>query len=472
MSYNFIECDRDQTYLMPPSLKDWLAEDHLVWLILDAVGEMNLAGFYEKYRVDGWGRAAYEPSMMVSVLLYAYCVGERSSRRIEKLCAQDVAFRVAAANNLPDHCTIARFRRDSQEELAKLFDQVLRLCAEAGLVRAGVVALDGTKIKASAALDSNRTYRHIKEEVERMLAEAEATDEEEDKLYGKDKRGDELPEELGNRSARLARLRECKDRLEKEAEDEAAVRQHRIDQRQADEDRTGKKKRGRKPKAPDENPDPQAKANTTDPDSRIMKTRKGFVQGYNAQAVATKDQIILAAEVTCEENDVRQLHPMLEATDRNLDLLEGEHRIKTVLADAGYCSEANITLANPDGPEFLIATTKDHKQRRAGDNPPRGRIPKDLGPTERMQRKLQTKKGRALYKKRGETVEPVFGQIKEVRGCDGFMRRGEAAAGSEWKLICLTHNLLKLWRHLTAAIKKRVNRATAAQMKAGITLAA
>ena len=444
MSYNFFNCDRDQTYLVPPSMKDWLSKDHLAWFVLDAVGEMDLAEFYRKYRLDGRGGAAYEPSMMVSLLLYSYCVGERSSRRIERLCETDIAFRVLTANQLPDHATIARFRKDNDKELANLFGQVLGLCQTAGLVKVGVVALDGTKIKADASLDKNRTHRHIKELVEKMFREADRIDEEEDRLFGKDKRGDELPEELADPVRRKAILKECMKRLEEEAEEKAAEQQEKIDKREAEEKESGRKKRGRKPKRPDPEPASEAKANITDPQSRIMKTRRGFIQGYNAQAVVTEDQIILAAEVTQEENDVRQLHPMLEATKRNLDALEGEHEIKVLLADAGYCSEANLNQGRT--PELLIAVTKDYKQRQK-DEAPRGRIPKHLTPKERMDRKLRTKRGKSLYKKRGQTVEPVFGHIKVVRNCDGFMRRGQDACDNEWKLFGLVHNLLKLWRY-------------------------
>ena len=451
MAYNLIECNRKQMYLMPPSLEDWLPEGDLAWFILDAVEQMDLKRFYGRYRSDGWGRAAFPPEMMVSLLLYGYCVGERSSRRIERLCERDVAFRVIAANHTPDHATIARFRQRNAKPLERLFIETLRLCAEAGLVKAGLVALDGTKIKANAALSANRTHRHLEEEVRKMLAEAEAKDAEEDALYGKEKRGDELPEQLRDRKSRLKRLKACKERLERESADEAGEQRRKIDERRAEEQATGKKKRGRKPKEPQSAPEESAKANVTDPESRIMKTRHGYVQGYNAQAVVTEDQVILAAEVTQEANDVKQLHPMLEQTEANLAAAGVEGEVETVLADAGYWSETNIQQADPEGPELFIATTKDWKQRKAmRERPtPRGRIPNNLGVRDRMERKLLTKRGRQLYKKRSWTVEPVFGQVKAARGCPpagGFMRRGAKAAGSEWKLICATHNLLKLFR--------------------------
>ena len=449
MGYHFLPCERDQLYLMPPALQDWMPEGDLTWFILDAVAQMNLTAITRTYRADGWGPAAYEPAMMVALLLYAYCLGERSSRRIERLCQRDVAFRVITANQGPDHTTLARFRQTHEIALAKLFTQVLQLCAEAGLVKVGVVALDGTKIKANAALASNRTVETIATEVSRMLTEAQVTDAAEDRQYGQERCGDELPEGLRDRKSRLARLQVCQERLTQEAATATAQQQAKIETRQAEEAATGQKKRGRKPKAPEAAADRDAKANVTDPDSRIMKTQAGYVQGYNAQAVVTKDQIIVAAEVTQEENDIKQLYPMLERAQANLKAIAYPHAVGTALADAGYCSEANLLAADPAGPILLIATNKDWKQRKAlrEPPPPRGRAPKGLTARDRMERTLLTKRGRRLYKKRGQTVEPVFGQIKSARGCDGFMRHGTAACDSEWKLLCATHNLLKRWRH-------------------------
>jgi hypothetical protein len=400
--------------------------------------------------------------MMVALLLYAYCLGERSSRRIERRCQRDVAVRVITANQGPDHTTIARFRQTHETELAKLFTQVLRLCAEAGLVKVGIVALDGTKIKANAALASNRTVETITAEVSRMLTEAQATDADEDRQYGAERCGDELPEALRDRTSRLARLQACQERLEREAAEATAQQQAKIAARQAEEAATGQKKRGRKPKAAEAAADSTAKANVTDPESRIMKTQGGYVQGYNAQAVVTEDQIIVAAEVTQEENDIQQLHPMLKRAQANLKAIAHLQAVGMALADAGYCSEANLMEADPDGPVLLMATNKDWKQRQAlrEQPPPRGRAPKGLTARDRMERTLLTKRGRHLYKKRGQTVEPVFGQIKSARGCDGCMRRGTAACDSEWKLLCATHNLLKLWRNgKRAGTARRTGRA-------------
>jgi hypothetical protein len=353
-----------------------------------------------------------------------------------------------AANHVPDHSTIARFRQTHRAALGSLFVETLRLCAEAGLVKVGVVALDGTKVKANAALSANRTHEHLEEEVKRMLAEAEAKDAEEDALYGVDRRGDELPEELQDRGSRRARLKECKERLEGEAAQEAAEQERKIRERQAEEEASGQKKRGRKPHDPDPTPAPEAKANVTDPHSRIMKTRSGYVQGYNAQAVVTEDQVIVAAAVTQDANDVKQLEPMLQQAQANLAAVGVEEKVRAAVADAGYWSEANVDGADAEGPELFIATTKDWKQRKAmrEQPPPRGRIPKSLNVRERMERKLLTKRGRGLYKKRSQTVEPVFGQVKSARGCERFMQRGLPPVGCEWKLVCATHNLLKLFR--------------------------
>ena len=443
MSYNFIECNREQMYLMPPSLKEWLPESHLVWFVIDAVEQMDLKKFNEKYREDGWGRAAYKPSMVVSLLLYAYSLGERSSRQIERLCGVDIAFRVLTENHVPDHSTISRFRQENEKELDELFVSVLNLCAKAGLVKVGIIALDGTKIKANASLASNRTDENIKKEVKKILEEAAAKDKEEDEKYGKDKRGDELPDELKDRKSRLVRLKECQERLEREAKEKADKQEEKIAKREVEEAISGCKKRGRKPKNSEEIINKEKKANITDPESRIMKTRNGYVQGYNAQAVVTEEQIIVAAEVTQEENDVKQLNPMLKKSNENIKKAGLKKEIKIGLADAGYWSENNIKEKGEEVKEILIAVKKDWKQRRAirEQSPPCGRIPLGLSLSGRMERKLLTKRGRELYRKRSPMIEGVFGQIKEVRGCNRFMRRGIEASRSEWNLICMMMRL-------------------------------
>jgi len=447
VAQNFIACDRQQQYLMPPSLAEWLPEGHLAWFVLDAVSQMDLGAFYARYREDGWGGAAYDPAMMVALTLYAYCLGERSARRIERRLHEDVAYRVIAANQTPDHATIARFRQQQEEALAGLFADCLRMCVAAGLGKVGVVAIDGTKIAANAARSANRGHDAIEAEVRRMLQEAAAVDAAEDALYGEGVRGDELPPELASRTSRLARLKEAKRRLDEEQAARERAHAERLAERARIEGERGKKLRGRKPKRPAR--DPLARANTTDPASRVLWTRQGYLQGYNGQLAVSQDQIILAAELTLAENDVGQLHPMIAATEESLHKAGAPAPIGAVVADAGYLSDQNLADADPAGPELVIATTTAHKQRaaQAERRAPRGRIPMSATPRQRMARKLLTKRGQALYRTRAQTVEPVFGQIKDPRGIRRFMRRGLAACQSEWKLITATHNLLKLFRH-------------------------
>lgn len=448
MGYNFHDCERGQLLLMPPSLREWLPEGHLAWFILDAVERMDLSGFYAKYRSDGWGGEAFNPSMMVGLLLYAYCHGVRSSREIERHCEENIAYRVLTANQKPDHATVCRFRERHEVELKKLFIEVLRLCVEAGLVKVGKVSLDGTKMKANASLRANRARKQIEQEVERMLSEAAAKDAEEDAAYGQDVRGDELPDVLKERSSRLKRLRECKERLDREREEAREKQRAKIAKREQEAKTKGKKTMGRPPTPPEKIDNPDARANITDPDSRAMKGYHGTQQGYNAQAVVTDAQIIIAADVTQEGNDFKQLKPMMQQAEATRAAVVPQQKIKAARADAGYWTETNSTYMVADGPELFIATIKDRKQAKMiREHPsPRGRIPKHLTPKQRMERKLRTQRGRAIYRTRSHTIEPVFGQIKSCRRCDRFMRRGLPACQSEWAVICATHNILKLWR--------------------------
>jgi hypothetical protein len=311
-----------------------------------------------------------------------------------------------------------------------------------------VVALDGTKVAANAALAANRTAKTIDEEVAGILAEAEATDAAEDAMHG-ELRGDELPADLRRREDRLARLVAAKQRLAREAAERAAAQQAKVEARAAEEAETGKRRRGRKPTPPSAEVDPQAKANPTDPDSGIMKTAKGWVQGYNAQAMVSEDQIIIAGALTQDANDVQQLGPMVTAALVNLEMVSGEEAaLGAVLADAGYWSEDNAESETGEA-ELLIATRRDHRQRTALRDlpPPRGRMPIHLTARQRMERKLLSKRGRALYRLRGQTVEPVFGQMKGTQGADRFMVRGLAACAGEWTLHCVAHNLKKLHAH-------------------------
>jgi transposase len=340
MPLNFLGCDREQAMLMPPSLREWLEDDHLAWLVVDVVGEMDLGEFYGAYRADGHGRAAHGPAMMVALLLYSYALGQRSSRAIERRCREDVPTRVICANQAPDHTTIARFRARHQDALAKTFTQVLVLCARAGLVSVGVVALDGTAMAANASREATRNYPAIREEVDRILGEAAEVDAAEDAEHGTS-RGDELPVELADRRSRLGRLRRCRRELEAEQAQAQAAYDENLAWRADWEAEHGRKLGGRKPFAPD--PDALAKRaiNITDPDSRkIVRTGKASVQGYNAQAVATDGQIILAADITQQSNDSCQLQPMISAALGALEQAGIDQRPETVLDAMGATGTA------------------------------------------------------------------------------------------------------------------------------------
>jgi transposase len=317
VGYNFRPVERDQQYLMPPSLRDWLPDDDLAWLVIDVVGELDLSAIHDRYRADGWGAPAFDPAMMTALLLYAYATGDRSSRRIEARCRRDIAYRVITANQVPDHATIARFRADHQAALGALFGEVLRICAAAGLGALGLVALDGTRLAADAARDANRTAAQLDDEIGRILAEAAATDAAEDAEHGPDRRGDELPPELGERHGRLARLREARDRLATaEADRQATHEQRRVDRAEL-EATAGHRTIGARP-GPPPAPRTEARANATDPDSRMLKTRAGWTLGYNGQAVVAADGLIVAAELTQEAADATQLGPMIAAAVANV----------------------------------------------------------------------------------------------------------------------------------------------------------
>jgi transposase len=449
MAYNFLRAQRDQPFLLPPDLRDWLPTGHLAWFLLDVVDQLDLAPFYRQHRDDGHGHPAYDPKTLLGVLLYGYCIGVRSSRQIERRCTEDVAFRVLAGNQTPDHVTIARFRVRHQQALAGFLVASLQLCAAAGMVRVGVVALDGTKVAGNAADKANRTLDKLEAEVAEILRQAATADQQEDRLFG-DARGDELPPELAGKAERLARLRQAKARLEAEA----AERQQRYEQRVA-ELAAAARARGQQPRAHvkprprDEAPNPKATANVTDPDSRSLSTRKGSVQGYNAQAVVTEQQVVVAAALTQDANDVQQLAPMLQAVDQTLAAAEIPDRLGTLLADAGYWSIANLS-AIPDAPQLLIwpsKTGRTGKPRK--DAKPSGSKSQGLGTA--MFATLASEQGKARYALRKQTVEPVFGQLKERKGARRFTRRGLGACDAEWKLLCGTHNLLKLWRHTRRA---------------------
>ena len=425
MAKIFRPYDPDQLLLMPPALADWVPEDHLARFVSDVVDTLDLTAIEETY-MEERGYPPYHPQMMVKVLLYGYCTGVYSSRRIARQLTDSVAFRFLAAGNQPDFRTVSEFRKRHGPALAGLFQQVLRLCRRAGLVKLGQVAVDGTKIKANASKHKAMSYRRMQEadaaltaEVVELLRRAEAADHDEDARDGPDQRGDELPAELARRESRLAKIREAKAALEADARTQA----------QAD---------GKPPD--DARPPDKAQRNFTDPESKIQKTSEGFIQGYNAQvAVDATAQVIVAQHVTAASPDAKQLQPVVQALIRGL-----HRRPRVVLADAGYWSEANVVALQDRGIEPLIATGR-RKHHEPVPVAPRGRPPAGLSVKQRMARTLATLRGHGLYARRKAIVEPPFGQIKHARGFRQFLRRGLRAVGEEWALICTSHNLLKLY---------------------------
>jgi transposase len=448
LSKTFRPYDPEQIFLMPASLQDWLPKSHLVYFISDVVDHLDLSAIMSHYEEEK-GYPPYHPAMMVKVLLFAYCIGVPSSRKIEKRLEEDIAFRVLAANNTPDFRTISDFRKDHLKALAALFVQVLKLCQRAGLVKLGHVSIDGTKIKANASKHKAMSYKRMKEEearleaeVQDLLGKAEAVDEEEDRWYGKNKRGDELPRELAFRESRLKKIREAKAALEAEARAEAEQAQG---------------KGGKATSVPDD----KTQWNFTDPESHIMPAPGGkhFEQAYNAQAaVDSANQVIVAAEITDQPSDKGQAVPMMKQVKENTGGLPRE-----MSADAGYFASDAVKDLTAEGIDVYIPPDK---MRHAHNLPaaPRGRIPESLSIVDRMRRKLRTKQGRKRYGLRKELPEPVFGQIKQVRGYRQFLLRGKEKVRGEWRFICIGHNVLKLfgarasglvgqefWSQLTAA---------------------
>jgi transposase len=444
MPPNYIYPNRNQGFLLPPSIRDWLPESDYVWFIIETIESMNLSTFNDVVRQDGKGGAWYEPKMMATLLVYAYSLGVRSSRKIEQLCERDIAFRIICGNLKPDHSSIARFRQIHEGRFKVLFAKVLELCREAKLTKAGVIALDGTKLAGNASLAANRTEDLLRAEVEKIVKEAAVKDAEEDQQFG-EKRGDELPKDLRRSEDRKRRIKECLRQIEERKAAEQTKRDELL-RRRTEKEAAGQKVRGRKPKEPPETKEP--KVNVTDPESRIMKNGKGYLQGYNAQAVANDRQIIIAAEVTQDQNDQGQLRPMIGCAIENLEKA-GETKLpKVALADAGYPSENALAQPFPGNIEVIVATKREKLQRTTNLPAPKGRIPKNATAMERMGRKTRTKRGKALYKRRGQIIEPVFGQIKSgLQGVNRFSRRGKDACDSEWKLICAVYNLRKLWTY-------------------------
>jgi transposase len=463
MGQRFIACDREQSFLMPPDVREWLPERHLAWFVIDAVSEMDLEPFYVAYRVDGRCRPPYDPAMMVGLLVYAYARGVRSSRVIERACEEDVAFRVLAAQQCPDHATIARFVERHEDAIAGLFGEVLTLCARSGLVQIGVIAVAGTKLQANASRNENLDYEQLAREI---VAEAKAVDAAEDELYG-DARGDELPEEFATAQGRRGWLREAKQRLEAEraANPQPVPRsrpkrvkeaKRRLEEEVWTETRgnrayeayraRGRMKDGRRfgrPPDPYQPPaTPAGRINVTDPDSRVVKGLRGFIQGYNAQAVTNEHQLVIAAEVMTAAPDFGHLEPMLDAAQRELHAAGVGDTPGVLLADAGYWHQQQMERIVDRGIAVLIPPDA---SKRKGARPGW-----DGGLYAFMRRVLATERGGGLYRQRQPMIEPVFGQTKHNRGIGRFQRRGRAAVRAEWRLITATHNLLKLHRHTLA----------------------
>jgi transposase len=460
MAQNFIRPDRDQPFLMPPDMREWLPEDDLAWVVLDAVEQCDLSAFTGAYRGDGQGRPAFDPAMMVALLLHSYCCGVRSSREIERRCVRDVAFRVIAGGLRPDHATIARFRARHEAALQTLFTEILRLCAQAGMVRLALLAIDGTKVGANASWSANRTLEQLEADLADatagMLAEAAATDAAEDEQFC-DQRGDELPEPLRTRSGRLARLTEARDRLAARAagpcrcatgqggclagpqgrsEPSAWARAQtvRAGARGQHEQRLGVAGEHHRPAGPH-------RAVEEHDDRRLQRaSRRHPRSGHRRRhREAERSRLHPAAR--------RPGHHPLPAPRRQLRAAGIAPRLRTVVADSGYLSEAVFAKAHTDNIRLLAPLSKDTRLMRDGGDPAAGQNLDRRPETARGQRRLRHHRGRADYKQRGRTVEPVFGQLKTRQHITRFSRRGITAVISDWHLAAAAHNLLKLQRH-------------------------
>lgn len=443
MPQNFLPYDQDQLLLMPPSLGEWVGSDSLARFVSDVIDQLEergeLSAFYARYRVDGWGRAAYAPRMMVKVLVYGCCMGVRSARKLAQALELDVAFRYLAANQRPDFRTLSDFRKDHLDAIEGLFTQVLQLCREAGLVKLGQVALDGRRVAGNAALERNRTKAQLQAMVRKFLKEADDLDAAEDAAYGKEKRGDELPEALRTPEGRRAMIERALEALKAPEAQIRAEHNEKLEARNAYEQKSGKRAKGATPKLKEHQIN-RLRTNLTDPDSRMMKTRKGYVQGYNGQAmVDCSSQVIVAQDLRQEAVDWTLLRPMLKACE-----VQAGMRPAVCIADAGYWSEANAALADAHT-ELFIAVENGAKVAGRRDTRVR-KIALRKGPQAvKMREKLATDEGRAIYKLRSSVAEPVFGQMYG-RELNRFLLRGIKKVHSEWSLWCTSHNLLKLWR--------------------------
>jgi transposase len=416
----------EQDLLLPPSLREWLPEDHLAFFVSDLIDHLDLTAITIVYDDEERGYPPYHPVMLTKVLVYAYCVGVFSSRKIQRRLVEDVAFRVLAAGNHPDFRTVADFRKTHLAALKGFFEQVLQVARDLGTLRVGRVALDGSKVKANASKHKAMSYgrmrekrQQLRDEVQQLLAQAEAVDAAEDAEYGPDRRGDELPADLQRRESRLQRIREATRALNARAKEDAAAKG---------------------PPVESAKPDPKAQYNFTDPESRIMKGPDGFVQAYNVQVAVDEQQLIVGQAVTQETNDKKQLLPMIRTIEQQAGATPPQ-----LLADAGYCSDENLAAIADTTIDAYISTRKQKHGERPGPCP-RGPLPKTATIVDRMTRKLHTKTGAAVYAARKGIVEPVIGQIKHARGFRQFLLRGFEKVQGEWSLVCTTHNILKLYR--------------------------
>lgn len=539
MARTYRPVDRDQEFLLPPNMVEWLDEDHLVWFVIEAIRRLDTGRFHRLAKLGGVGRRGYDPDMVLTLFVYAMAHGESSSRRIERLCRTDVAFRVICAQDVPDHTVLARFRRNHEVALAELLTESLVLAAELGMVSLGVVAFDGTKIAANASRDANRTEAHLRKLAEEFVATVGETDEAEDALFGEDNRGDELPEPVRERSGRKQRIEAALEQIQRRREQAGKANAQRAEQARAyertaqsgdivpagrppaDVDRVavakarwqrartkaaqryqrwqqararGERPSGRPVVPPDEHhevrkawadyqdevaaaetaatdgaaPPPEGggdspqrfTANLTDPDSRLLKTRNGWIQGYNCQTATSDDEFIVSARATQDANDAEQFTPAvtdITATAQTLAERTGrdDFTVGTMIGDAGYDSDTNLTAK---GPDRLIADGKRHTlDQRATTNPATGDPPADANAREKMNHRLRTPEGHALYKRRAPMVEAPNAWLKDGRGLRHFLRRGLTAANAELALASAVTNLLKL----------RTKDITTAQLHAG-----
>jgi transposase len=435
MSKTFREWNPEQAMLLPPSVLDFVPEDHLAHFIRKlTLEQLDLTAILDDYEEER-GYPPYHPVMMTALLLYGYCQGIYASRRIARACRQRIDFMAITGMEQPDFRTVSLFRKRHLRRLQELFGQVLKLCQKAGMVKLGHVALDGTKVRANASKHKAMSYSHMKKteaelaaEVRRWFDEAEAIDQQEDAEYGADKRGDELPDWVADKQKRLEKIRQAKAELEAEAR-AAAEKQTSSAAPEA------KPKKGRESKTPTGVPDDKAQKNFTDPESRIMKTGDGFIQGYNAQAAVDADsQVIVAQMLNNSANDKKQLVPMLDQIRKNIGF-----QAKEISADAGYCSDDNLKALSRRGIRGYVAVGRQkHGQPAATDN-------RSASPwVQRMKARLRQGGYRSRYRLRKQVVEPVFGLIKQARGFRQFLLRGKENVAAEWSLLCTAHNILKL----------------------------